>query len=238
MGKQKDLIPVFDINKKEPLIHDPVSGNFINSFKNNDVPVRQPNAVPPKTNTIKKFANGSKPNIRPERLDERITRLHYELDGGPKPDHYDNPNIIDTENYKQPPKKFDNNDPSTYPSDRSQKQKMNSWDLIMETSKGNPAEMKEIRNILRKTYKSMGPDYLSDRELKMIGMYKPKKKPIIDVPKLEPKVEVKPEPKVTIPQKPLEQIIKERADRRLALEQEQYAKNFGVGGITDLFKPI
>ena len=33
MGKQKDLIPVFDINKKEPLIHDPVSGNFINSFK-------------------------------------------------------------------------------------------------------------------------------------------------------------------------------------------------------------
>ena len=37
MGKQKDLIPVFDINKKEPLIHDPVSGNFINSFKKNDV---------------------------------------------------------------------------------------------------------------------------------------------------------------------------------------------------------
>ena len=107
----------------------------------------------------------------------------------------------------------------------------------METSKGNPAEMKEIRQILRKTYKSMGPDYLSDRELKMIGMYKPKKKPIVDVPKLKPKVEVKPEPKVTIPQKPLEQIIKERADRRLALEQEQYAKNFGVGGITDLFKP-
>ena len=104
MGKQKDLIPVLDINKKEPLIHDPVSGNFINSFKKNDVPVRKPNAVPPKTNTIKKFANGSKPNIRPERLDERITRLHYELDGGPKPDHYDNPNIIDTENYKQPPK--------------------------------------------------------------------------------------------------------------------------------------
>ena len=59
------------------------------------------------------------------------------------------------------PKKFDNNDPSTYPSDRSQKQKMNSWDLIMETSKGNPAEMKEIRQILRKTYKSMGPDYSS-----------------------------------------------------------------------------
>ena len=45
----------------------------------------------------------------------------------------------------------------------------------METSKGNPAEMKEIRKILRKTYKSMGPDYLSDRELKMIGMYKPKR---------------------------------------------------------------
>ena len=57
MGKQKDLIPVFDINKKEPLIHDPVSGNFINSFKKNDVPVRKPNAVPPKTNTIKKTSN-------------------------------------------------------------------------------------------------------------------------------------------------------------------------------------
>ena len=38
------------------------------SEKKKDVPVRKPGAVPPKTNTIKKFKDGSKPIVRKENL--------------------------------------------------------------------------------------------------------------------------------------------------------------------------
>jgi hypothetical protein len=31
---------------------------------------------------------------------ERITRLHHELDGGPKPKHYDDKNIVTMEEWK------------------------------------------------------------------------------------------------------------------------------------------
>ena len=38
----------------------------------------------------------------------------YEYEDGPKPPHYDDPNIINMENYGKPPKKFNNFDKSTY----------------------------------------------------------------------------------------------------------------------------
>ena len=53
------------------------------SEKKKDVPVRKPGAVPPKTNTIKKFKDGSKPIVRKENLDERIQRMVYQYDGKP-----------------------------------------------------------------------------------------------------------------------------------------------------------
>ena len=95
--KQLTLFPELDLKSDEPIIHDGSSGKFINKFveKKNSVPVRKPNAVPPKTKTIQKFANGSKPNVRVERLDERLERMLYEYEDGPKPKHYDNPNIVD-----------------------------------------------------------------------------------------------------------------------------------------------
>ena len=34
------------------------------------------------------------------RLDERLERLLYEYEDGPKPKHYDDPRIIDSENFK------------------------------------------------------------------------------------------------------------------------------------------
>ena len=40
-----------------------------------------------------------------------------------------NPYIIDEENYGKRPKPFDNNDPSTYPSDRDQRQKLSTWEF-------------------------------------------------------------------------------------------------------------
>ena len=121
------------------------------SEKEKDVPVRKPGAVPPKTNTIKKFKDGSKPIVRKENLDERIQRMVYQYDGKPNdkpPLHYNNPNIIDEENYGKRPKPFNNNDPSSYPSDRDQRQRISSWDLILDTTikSGTAREKKEMRN--------------------------------------------------------------------------------------------
>ena len=48
---------------------------------------------------------------------------------------------------------------------------MNTWELMLETAKGNPKEMKEIRSVLRDAYKS-NPKSLTTQELKMIGQYK------------------------------------------------------------------
>jgi hypothetical protein len=144
-------------------------------------PTRKPNALPPKTKTIQKFSNGG--NVREERLDERLERLLYEYEDGPKPKHYDDPRIIDSENFKRRPVPFNNNDSSTFPSNRNQRQRMNTWELMLETAKGNPKEMKEIRSVLRDAYKS-NPKSLTTQELKMIGQYKSPKpveeKPIIN----------------------------------------------------------
>ena len=144
-------------------------------------PTRKPNALPPKTKTIQKFSNGG--NVREERLDERLERLLYEYEDGPKPKHYDDPRIIDSENFKKRPVPFNNNDSSTFPSNRNQRQRMNTWELMLETAKGNPKEMKEIRSVLRDAYKS-NPKSLTTQELKMIGQYKSPKpveeKPIIN----------------------------------------------------------
>ena len=142
---------------------------------------RKPNAVPPGRRIIQKFGMGGK--VRQEDMQERLERLLYEYEDGPKPKHYDDPNIIDHENFKQRPVPFNNNDSSTFPSNRNQRQRMNTWELMLETAKGNPKEMKEIRSVLRDAYKS-NPKSLTTQELKMIGQYKSPKpveeKPIIN----------------------------------------------------------
>ena len=130
---------------------------------------RKPNAVPTGRRIIQKFGMGGK--VRQEDMQERLERLLYEYEDGPKPKHYDDPNIIDHENFKQRPVPFNNNDSSTFPSNRNQRQRMNTWDLMLETAKGNPKEMKEIRSVLRDAYKS-NPKNLTTQELKMIGKYK------------------------------------------------------------------
>ena len=87
---------------------------------------RKPNAVPPGRRIIQKFGMGGK--VRQEDMQERLERLLYEYEDGPKPKHYDDPNIIDHENFKQRPVPFNNNDSSTFPSNRNQRQRMNTWD--------------------------------------------------------------------------------------------------------------
>ena len=60
------------------------------SEKKKEVPVRKPGAVPPKTPTIQKFKNGGAPvKPREETFNERLERLLYEYEDGPKPKHYE-----------------------------------------------------------------------------------------------------------------------------------------------------
>jgi|TARA_R110000796_G_scaffold147571_1_gene264333 hypothetical protein len=119
-------------------------------------------------NTLNKI---QEPVVRKETINERTQRLVYQYDspaGMKKPAHMDNPNIIDEENWAQRPKKYSNDDRSTYPSDRDQRQKLDGWDAILKTSKGSKEDMKQIRETLNRAYKT-DPSSLTKTELKIIG---------------------------------------------------------------------
>ena len=119
-------------------------------------------------NTLNKI---QEPVVRKETINERTQRLVYQYDspaGMKKPAHMDNPNIIDEENWAQRPKKYSNDDRSTYPSDRDQRQKLDGWDAILKTSKGSKEDMKQIRETLNRAYKT-DPSALTKTELKIIG---------------------------------------------------------------------
>ena len=205
-------------------------------------PVRKPNAVPPKTKEIIKAKSGGpvKPVARKENMNERIQRVIYQYDDQPgikKPPHYNNPNIIDDENWGKRPEPFNNNDPSTYPSDRDQRQKMSSWDLIMDTAK-TPEEKADVRRILNDAYKS-NPKTLTSKELKIIGKHPIQqiKLPEIKIPSTSFHSPTEVQAQSNLPEKSLDQIIKERADAKLKREQEAYDKEYGVGGIPKILRP-
>ena len=203
------------------------------SEKKKDVPVRKPGAVPPKTNTIKKFKDGSKPIVRKENLDERIQRMVYQFDGKPNdkpPLHYNNPNIIDEENYGKRPKPFNNNDPSSYPSDRDQRQRISSWDLILDTTikSGTAREKKEMRKYLRDKYKDPNQrKYFSEKEKRFISAYKP---PEVTIPKVDTTI-------LTQNFKPIEQTIEDKIREQQfqkMLEDQRRAKAERQGGLAYL----
>ena len=203
------------------------------SEKKKDVPVRKPGAVPPKTNTIKKFKDGSKPIVRKENLDERIQRMVYQYDGKPNdkpPLHYSNPNIIDEENYGKRPKPFNNNDPSSYPSDRDQRQRISSWDLILDTTikSGTAREKKEMRKYLRDKYKDPNQrKYFSEKEKRFISAYKP---PEVTIPKVDTTI-------LTQNFKPIEQTIEDKIREQQfqkMLEDQRRAKAERQGGLAYL----
>ena len=203
------------------------------SEKKKDVPVRKPGAVPPKTNTIKKFKDGSKPIVRKENLDERIQRMVYQYDGKPNdkpPLHYNNPNIIDEENYGKRPKPFNNNAPSSYPSDRDQRQRISSWDLILDTTikSGTAREKKEMRKYLRDKYKDPNQrKYFSEKEKRFISAYKP---PEVTIPKVDTTI-------LTQNFKPIEQTIEDKIREQQfqkMLEDQRRAKAERQGGLAYL----
>ena len=181
-----------------------------------------------------------KPKPRQENMVERIERINYEFgdETVKKPAHYDNPLIVDYENWGRKPKPFKNEDKSTYPSDRDQAQQMSTWDLLMESAKKNPRERGELRKTIMDDYKRNGKSNMGDDELRMKGkhpdqikkLYEETKPAVFELPSTAVK-------KYVAPQKPIEQIIKERADARLEREQKQYDKQWGTAGITKLMRP-
>ena len=160
----------------------------------------------------------TKPKVRQETSIERIERITYEHSSDAtlkKPSHMNNPNIVKWENWKQPPRKFDNQDKTTYASDPDQKERMSSWDLIVESAKQHPqdADSKDTKRMLMKQYynKDQRID-MTDQELKLIGKHKSqleKPKPIIDVSSFEPLIP--PHKPTPIPEVNIDEVIRERA---------------------------
>ena len=132
-----------------------------------------------------------KPKVRQETSLERIERINYEFGDATlkKPAHMNNHNIVTFENWGQRPKPFSHHDRSTFPSDKDQQQKMNTWDMLVESAKMDPKDenSKDTKRMLMKQYynkKGLGREYMNDSELKLIGKHKSqleKPKPIIDI---------------------------------------------------------
>jgi hypothetical protein len=179
---------------------------------------------------------------RTENWNERIERLHHEYDGGPKPAHYGDKKIITMEKRAelkekiQRPKKFDNNDPSTYPS--NQKKTMGTWEIMMELAK-NPKtrddrlQAREVRQTILKSYrdkdlrKSLGED-----ELKLIGKHRsqlfPKEEPMLT------KAPTVVQPKV--PEVPLEERIRINAENKRETRLKGLTDRYGAGGVMKIIK--
>ena len=162
-----------------------------------------------------------KPKVRQETSLERIQRFGYENSSDAtlkKPAHMNNPNIVTFENWGQRPKAFKHEDKSTYPSDMDQRQKMNTWDMLVESAKMDPQDenSKDTRRMLMKQYynkEGLGREYMNDNELKLIGKHKSqleKPKAILDVssfePLLKPAPTYVPEPEVSV-----EEIINQKS---------------------------
>ena len=177
----------------------------------------------------------SKPKTRLETDSERIERITYEFGkNNKKPAHYDNPNIIDYDNRMKPPKPYRPDDKSSYPSNRNQKQRLNSWELMLATAK-SPQEKRELRDILNKDYKKTRGKYMSPKELRMINKHPDQLKkyevPII-TPTPVPYIAAAVQPEISV-----EEQIRRNADQKLRQEQVDHDMQYGRGGLAALSRP-
>ena len=157
--------------------------------------------------------------VRQETSLERIERFGYENSSDAtlkKPAHMNNPNIVTFENWGQRPKAFKHEDKSTYPSDMDQRQKMNTWDMLVESAKMDPKDenSKDTKRMLMKQYYNKDQrGYMNDSELKLIGKHKSqleKAKPIINISSFEPLLRPVPTP-TPKPEVSVDEIIKQKS---------------------------
>ena len=158
--------------------------------------------------------------MRQETSLERIERVNYEFGDATlkKPAHMNNPNIVTFENWGQRPKPFSHHDRSTFPSDKDQQQKMNTWDMLVESAKLDPKDenSKDTKRMLMKQYynkKGLGREYMNDNELKLIGKHKSQletPKPVIEKPTLSLAPIYRPVP-TPEPEVSVEEVIKQKS---------------------------
>lgn len=103
------------------------------------------------------------------------------------------------------------------------------WQIMLEGA--SPQEKPEYQRILNREYYKRGPKNLSEYELKFINKHPSQ---------MKPKEEVKPmvTPVTVAPQVNIRDIIKRNADETLRKQQEAFDKEYGVGGIVSLKRPI
>ena len=141
----------------------------------------------------------------------------------------------------QRPKPFKNEDPSSYP--MNQKKSMGQWEAVLEEAK-NPKNRDErisarqTRNIIREKYKDKTQrKYLGDDELKLIGKHPSQlytSQPI-DIPSV--KIKIPPvQPKE--PERPINEIIRERAEVRRQRDIADIENKFGRGGLVNIAKRL
>ena len=176
-----------------------------------------------------------KPKVRQETSLERIERIGYEDSSDPtlkKPSHMNNPNIVKWENWKQPPKKFDSQDRTTYPSDVDQKQRMSTWDMLVESARQNPNDenSKDTKRMVMKQYYNKDKrKWMGDNELKLIGKHKSqleKPKPIINVSSFESLMRPplpSPEPEVDI-----NEVIKQKSGIKPGISEDLVKLNADI----------
>jgi hypothetical protein len=103
------------------------------------------------------------------------------------------------------------------------------WQLMLESA--SPQEKPEYQRILNREYYKRGTKNLSEYELKFINKHPSQ---------MKPKEEVKPmvTPVTVAPEVNIKELIKRRADETLRKQQEAFDKQYGVGGIISLKRPI
>ena len=172
------------------------------------------------TSYLSKQLKKPTPKVRQETSMERIERINYEFGDATlkKPAHMNNPNIVTFENWGQRPKPFSHHDRSTFPSDKDQQQKMNTWDMLVESAKLDPKDenSKDTKRMLMKQYynkKGLGREYMNDNELKLIGKHKSQletPKPVIEKPTLSLAPIYRPVP-TPEPEVSVEEVIKQKS---------------------------
>ena len=110
----------------------------------------------------------------------------------------------------------------------------NSWDAIIDVSKNDPAEMKEIKKTLFKEYNRSGTKYLSDKELKIIKKGKYTEYPKVNIaPPIVPAAPVE----IKQPEIPIEEQIRRYSDAKLKAQQDQWDYEHGKFGLSNLMRP-
>ena len=111
---------------------------------------------------------------------------------------------------------------------------VDTWNAIIDVSKNDPTEMKEIKKSLFRTYNKSGTKFLSDKELKIIKRGKYTEYPEVNIaPSIVPAAPVV----IKKPEVPVEEQIRRYSEAKLKAQQEQWDYEFGRHGLSNLMRP-